>query len=277
MEKVFDIYDEFYSTDVRKDRTDVGYRLTKDLMQSRHELLLPPDAVRGKTVLDIGCCVAATGAWTLHHGAVHYRGVEIDDSFADQAERNLGKNFSSDQWEITRSSLESFLIEDDKIYDIIVAIGVVYAVIDTFDLIRKLSSRCSVLIIESQHPLSDWKHLLYPCFPPAIFPPAIRDRLLDKMDPIPLMEAVSSINIKPISMVKGQTGDYYREAYGSYPSMSALEILLSNEGFTTNTTPYEELKKRLPDLYGMRRFALVFNRSDQSRDYVTVSELLESE
>ena len=271
METVFDIYDEFYSTDVRKDRTDVGYRLTKNLMQSRHELLLPPDAVRGKTILDIGCCVAATGAWTLHHGAEHYHGVEIDDSFADQAEENLGNNFDNSRWKITRRSLETFLEQDDRTYDIIVAIGVVYAVIDTFDLIRKLSKKCSMLIIESQHPLYDWKRLLYPCFPPAI-----RDRILDKMDPIPLIESISSINIKPTSMVKGQTGDYYHDAYGSYPSMRALEILLSNEGFAVDYSAYEELKCRLPDLYGMLRFALVFTKNEATTAYVTVSELLET-
>jgi len=54
-----------------------GYSSDPEFVYERHALLLPADLLKGKRVLDLGSCNAATGAWVLSNGAAYYRGVEL--------------------------------------------------------------------------------------------------------------------------------------------------------------------------------------------------------
>jgi hypothetical protein len=56
---------------------------TADLLNRRHESMLPAHVVTGKSMLDIGCALAATGKWVLDRGAQAYVGVEPQKDYAD--------------------------------------------------------------------------------------------------------------------------------------------------------------------------------------------------
>jgi hypothetical protein len=55
---------EFVDTDPRNQRPEqIAYRIDTNFMQVRHEILLPKNTLKGKKVLDLGSCNAASGAW----------------------------------------------------------------------------------------------------------------------------------------------------------------------------------------------------------------------
>ena len=128
---VFDQYPDFITTDGRQYRTiPNSYKISNQLQTARHQTLLPLELVKGRTILDLGCCVGATGAWVLHHGAKKYTGIDLDQEFVTQSNTNLAKYFSEDKWNVIQSSIEDFLANNNKKYDIIVASGVIYAFIN---------------------------------------------------------------------------------------------------------------------------------------------------
>jgi hypothetical protein len=108
-------------------------------MTNKHEALLPRKIVEGKTVLDLGCCMGATGHWVLSQGAVHYTGIEFQKEYAESAQRLLNK-YHPGKAEIHQTSIEKWLMKPDlPMYDVVCLLGVIYSFVDYF-LILKLST-----------------------------------------------------------------------------------------------------------------------------------------
>ncbi len=77
--------EELLSTDWRRNRPQkFGFRMTDQKTIHKHQRLLPPELVKGKTILDIGSYISQTGDWCLNHGATKYTGVEIIKEFANK-------------------------------------------------------------------------------------------------------------------------------------------------------------------------------------------------
>jgi len=121
----FKKFPQFIETDVRTHRSVVPTSV--ELMEYRHAILLSKSLIAGKSILDIGCCVGATGAWALDNGAASYTGVEKQEKFVNIARQNLNECFSDKKWKIIHSDFRDFFENCDSKYDIIYAGGVIYS------------------------------------------------------------------------------------------------------------------------------------------------------
>lgn len=119
-------------------------------MHNKHSALLPEEIVRGKTVLDLGSCLGATGHWCLSMGATHYTGVEVQESYVETA-RPLFEQYHARKFLLLRTSIEEFLAESNSSYDIVCALGVIYVFTDFYSILKKISSMArETVVIESQ-------------------------------------------------------------------------------------------------------------------------------
>ena len=66
-----------------------GQDVTFEMMEARHKTMLPKEVCEGNSILDLGSCISASGAWALESGALFYTGVEISDDNYDSAYFNM--------------------------------------------------------------------------------------------------------------------------------------------------------------------------------------------
>jgi 2-polyprenyl-3-methyl-5-hydroxy-6-metoxy-1,4-benzoquinol methylase len=141
----FDNFPEFVSEDTRNNR--IWSPVTIDSLSNRQEATLPPELIKDSTVLDLGCCLGASGQWCLANGATHYTGVEVQPLLASKANQLLSKYWSQDQFIIQQQDILDFLSSNDKKYDVIVLVGVIYAFLDQFGLLKKITDICNKTIV----------------------------------------------------------------------------------------------------------------------------------
>jgi SAM-dependent methyltransferase len=150
----FSKFPEFVELDSRKDR---GFsQVTIDTLDKRHAAMAPEWLVNGKTVLDLGSCLGATGQWCLGHNASHYTGVEVQPELAQTSKTLLSKYWDSSKFEIVQEDLREFLdsqIQNNKKYDVIIMIGIIYAFLDTYGILDRVSKLSdNVIVIDSGYP-----------------------------------------------------------------------------------------------------------------------------
>jgi SAM-dependent methyltransferase len=154
MDNFFCDYQEFSDLDARRSR--YYGPITTETLNSRHEVMLPEYIVKNKTVLDLGSCLGASGHWSLGHGSTHYTGVEIQKPQSDISQKLLSKYWDSNKFSIISKDFIDFLdeaITEGKRYDIVLMIGVIYAFIDQYSLLEKVSKVCDkYLLIDSVYP-----------------------------------------------------------------------------------------------------------------------------
>jgi hypothetical protein len=126
--------------------------VTKLQMTAKHGTLLPEALVRGKTVLDLGCCLGATGHWCLFHGASHYTGVEFQPEYAEGARRLLNR-YHPDKTVIHQTSIEKFLSHPGTApFDIVCLLGVIYVFTDYYSILKSSAALAkSTIVIEGGH------------------------------------------------------------------------------------------------------------------------------
>lgn len=147
----FDQAPEFVDEDNRRFREENP--VSNNLMEAKHEALLPPDMVKGKTVLDLGCCLGATGHWCLSHGAAHYTGVEVQDDYVEGARRLLGK-YHPGKFTIEQMGIEKWLDSaGTRQFDIVCMLGVIYVFTDYYSILKACAKVCrDILVIEGMYP-----------------------------------------------------------------------------------------------------------------------------
>lgn len=167
-DNVFTRQSEFIDNDHRQHRlvydknipvaTGRSYVPTKEFMFTRHMVMLPPEMIKGKTILDVGSCYAATGAWCLDNGATHYTGLEPQKAFVNKSSELLKKYYDTNQFEIVENTIEEWTTS--KKYDIVIASGILYGVFDPYKFVEKLTLLATEnIIVESQHPFFAGKKL----------------------------------------------------------------------------------------------------------------------
>jgi hypothetical protein len=232
MLSVFQKYPQFITSDPRIDRIG-AYSVSADFMHSRHECFFNSEILENKTVLDLGCCVGATGAWVLSHGAKSYCGVEYHKDLSDIAKVNLSV-FDTASWQIINSSVESFFEENTDKYDIIIASGIIYAFFEPIPILKNIATRSNTIIIESIHPT------------------------IPGID----IETASVIAYKRQHMLYGinKTELCFNSAV---PSMMFIIDYMKHYGFSCDASVNNDLKKYLPAVYQNTRFGikLVKNRN----------------
>lgn len=156
MQNIFQLYPEFIDTDIRTLRQSdeiSSYNVNAMYQFQRHSVTMLPDNLTGLRVLDLGCCVGATGAWALHHGARRYVGVELQKNFCQLAEDNLTKHFPTHDWDILSQSFSEFFANNKEQFDLVVAFGILYNSIEIESLIRNLSQLdADLIVIDTQSP-----------------------------------------------------------------------------------------------------------------------------
>lgn len=145
-------FPQFITTDPRINRSGQAYKVDEFFMQDRHDCFFYNYDLTGKTVLDIGCCVGATGAYVLDKGAKFYHGIEYDDILSNQAANNFLNSFDQDQWKIDNDSIENFSKNNNTYYDVVVLSGVIYALFDCIPVLTTLCKNTNTVIIDGMHP-----------------------------------------------------------------------------------------------------------------------------
>ena len=257
-ENIFLEQSEFITLDPRsqrREREGSGYRVTPEFMYIRHEIIMPPELVKGNKILDLGSCLAATGAWSLAHGATFYQGVEIHEEFVNNSKTCLEKYYPQGNWSIAQQSIEEFLESSTEHFDILVASGILYGTEDPVKLLSFFARVADFLVIES---VQNQTILHSPCLTKETKQILLKDSGLKKY-----LENDSYIAVGEQSMVipVGKSIRYL----GFNPSMGAVRYILRTQGFECDTKPNDELGIKLTAQYNSgRRFALHFKRMPNS-------------
>ncbi len=131
----FDLCPGFYLSDNRKNRH--FNPVTKEMLIDKLGVLLPPEFVRGKRILDLGSCLGAAGQWALYYGALSYTGVELQERYAFESKKLLGP--WGGRASVHQQGIRDFIEEaEEEYYDIIVMAGVLYLFVDPFVIIEKM-------------------------------------------------------------------------------------------------------------------------------------------
>jgi SAM-dependent methyltransferase len=139
---------EFISKDNRTLRS--LNTITFEQMTKRHRVLFPDTFVKGKSVLDLGCCIGATGFWCLSAGASRYVGVETQKEYAEQGSLLLMKHFPKEKAELLHCSVEDFFEKNHEKFDIVCALGVMYAFVDYYSILKNIANTAKdSIVIES--------------------------------------------------------------------------------------------------------------------------------
>lgn len=198
----FDKNPEFYKKDNRRFRYQ--NRITKEFLEKKHSTILPEWRIYNKTILDIGSCLGATGQWCLFYGAKSYTGVEIQKRYCDISRQILSHHKS--KVNIFNMSFEEFLKNNNKTYDIVVLAGILFVLINPYELLKKVSLICNKYIVIDNH-----------------YPKLIVDNKIDKNASI--IEITESQGVNLSTKNKSLIGT------GSRISPSALKILMKTLGF----------------------------------------------
>lgn len=237
----FQKYPQFIETDIRINRYfPAGYNVNYKLMLERHQALLPESLIKGKSVLDLGCCVGATGAWALDLGAKNYTGVEMQKNFAEQAVQNLTQVFPHDRWEILEISIEQFFKTNTRKFDIVYAGGIIYSDLYYQDFVRNIAELANeAVVVESRIPSS---LKTYPTM------------LNQTADFVPIVEYIDDY-----AMVHEDQSNLKIRC--AIPSLGAIEMLLEDQGFGIDADSYHKLKtSNLQEGINLHRFGAIFNK-----------------
>ena len=235
---------EFIDTDPRNQRPEkIAYRIDSDFMRIRHEVLLPGEALAGKTVLDLGSCNGASGAWALSHGAKSYTGIELQEGYVNQSKENLAQYYSADQWNIEQVSIEEFLSKRSEKFDVIIALGVVHAFADVAGFLNALGARSQYNVIDGTHPRTIDRS--------AYLSKETKFRFLSAPDYAQFIEKEPFLAMQRtgMSLQSGQTVFYP----GYVPSMGFVEHIFQMAAFTSVAGINDRLKQRLPNVYSPRK------------------------
>lgn len=231
------IHQEFLDLDFRANRPpECGVPMNPNITIKKHEWLLPPEVIAGKSILDIGSFIGQTGDWCLNNGARMYTGVEISKEFADKSRELLGKYHAGEAFAIWNSGLEEFFAQNTGHYDIVFCWGVLFGHHDHAYVLRELAKRADHVIVESRHPKWMWRHDA---------DVIANDFWYDLEYAIPYSEWQTG----DMTMLAATNGSIKCTAANS--SIAALKVLMEINGFTANLDVYEKLKVEFPNNFGM--------------------------
>ena len=228
---------EFLETDWRKNRPQkYGFRMTDQKTLHKHQRLLPPELVKGKSILDIGSYISQTGDWCLNHGATKYTGVEIIKDFSDRGKELMQKYHTGENWNIVNCSLEDYFNNHKEKYDIIFCLGVSFSQIDHAWFIKNLCERCDHMALNWRHPKVMWNDNNK----------EISDELWKKLEyEIPYQEWQEDV----MTQTAGKNASVFCSSV--HTSIRAVQLLMKMNGFSSTTDSYEFFKTVMPEDMGM--------------------------
>jgi len=260
---IFETQPEWIQQDDRRHRHELvwspgkpdpslAYNINPEFMYHRHRVMLPPELIRGKTVLDVGSCMGATGAWCLSEGAAHYTGIEPLERYARPSEQLFRRYHQADRYDIRCCSLEQF--QADRQHDIVVASGVLYAVLDTQSFLKRIASLTrGTVIFDTVHPFNGYRRL---------FPTATPE------ERVKMSQMLSITQVSERIRMQGEMEGASVRITASMVSLQALIILMSELGFQYYPELYSRAEKEIPHYYDIRqhiRFMAEFRYVGQAK------------
>ena len=231
--------EEFLTSDWRRNRPPkYGLTMTDKKTIDKHEYLLPPEMIRGKTVLDIGSYISQTGDWCLNHGAKKYTGVEIIKEFADKGKQLMQKYHAGENWEIINCGIEDYFDNHKDRYDIIFCFGVLFSQMDHAWFVRNLTERADRITINGRHPKVMWNTHIKD----------MSDEFWRKLE-----YDIAYQEWQENEMTQTAESNASVRVTSAHTSMKAVQLLMKMNGFRSSTTSYDKLKKVMPDDIGMFR------------------------
>jgi len=233
---VYEKFPFFITSDPRRNRSgnEKKYTVDSTLMDLRHDSFFYDYDLTGKKILDIGCCVGATGAYVLDKGASFYHGIDFESSLVEIAKLNLSQSFPNKTWKVEQGSLEDFSKNNTEHYDVIVLSGVIYAVFDCIPILTDLAKNTDCLIVEGMHP-SFTKNI-----PEKVSMILKQFKLWEGF-----IENASFIEYDYLPMAINNTVVYY----GSRQSLGFINQFLNSLGFKGSGVVNHQLKDKIPYLY----------------------------
>ena len=230
---------EFLSEDFRTNRPlKLGLPMSDQITIHKHQQCLPPDVIKGKHILDIGCFIAQTGHWCLNNGAASYTGVEINPDFANKARELMTRYHSGQAWNIITSSLEDYYAAHNDKFDIVYSWNVLFYHHDHTWFLKQLAARGDRVIVSGRHPKVMWR--------------GVSDQFTDSYwhdfeYNIPYQEWQDRV----MTGVAGHQASLKNLSANS--SIAAVKLIMRTEGFSGSLSAYENLKKLVPEHFGMFR------------------------
>lgn len=265
--KIFEQQPDFIDRDPRSKQAD-DRAFTADAQQSRYEAWIPPEFLKGKSVLDLGCCCGAVGGYVLTHGASRYVGIEISSNLADIARENLVKYHAGKDHEILVSSAEDYLATSLDQFDFVIAAGILHGVTNVIAFIHQLSQIAKVVLIESVHPpMHAVDHLLK-----QIIELQGEDRTDEQKNNIFTMMSYVEFSL-PVLVLHDKGRMCLEDSESTVTnvmrpliSIGALKMLFNRLGFAEDVRPYRRLNSVLPKYFGYgRRFGMAFIKQTDAK------------
>jgi len=244
----FDQYPEFLP-DKSGDLTNISY--TRENALKRYSTWISNDEVKGLSFLDIGCQFAAVGAYVLHYGAAEYVGIDNKAKEALVAEENLRKYFKQKQWNIYRTSIEDFIGNNKKTFDVVFLGRILHGLsLNGNSILSDLSEICNCIIIESANPVN-----------------TAYDTIKAKYNVVDIeIEKYVEYEHSFVEYTDSSIGNFLNVLY----SLGFLKEYFLRLGFEIDYAPYEKIKKIFPEEYGigyinkknnpLKKFIIRFNR-----------------
>jgi hypothetical protein len=241
----FKLHPEFIEVDNRKNRPIIvpspekngpsySYNINPEFMFKRHQVMLPLDLIKGKSILDIGGCIGASGDWSLANGAKHYTNIEFYPECQELSKTLLSKYYSQNQYSVYDGSFSDFPI--DKKYDIVVAAGTLYGSFDVFKFVEKMTKLSNeFVIIDAVHPFNGYRRL----FPDAS--DADRKRVSQTLSIIQPSERIR----------QGIQSNKSLRVAASLVSITALKTMMKNHGFEYDESMYNQAELEIPEIYNV--------------------------
>jgi len=274
MATIFDDQLDFINRDPR---TEEGYAIawTAEEQEERYTAWIPPEYIKGKRILDLGCCGAAVGGYAMAHGAAHYTGVEMNDDLHRLSTENMTKYYAGKDWQILKISAEDFLNDPKDHYDVVIAAGIIHGVTNFVDFLLKIGTVADVAIIESIHPSMPFMNDIFSKLNPHLKTDEDRawaKSLVERLEfGYPVIEYSDTGR-----MILGETKGAVSNILRPLPSMVALKLIMNRLGFVEDIRPYVTLKKIQPKQFGPgRRFVIAFIRKEEPKA-MSFKELVET-
>ena len=251
----------------------VGF--TAEEQQLRYEAWIPPEKLKGASILDLGCCTGTAGGYALAHGAARYVGVEISKSLADIATQNFEEYHLGKNYEIVIKSAEDYLNTTTEQFDFVIASGIIHGVTEITPFLSKISKLGNTVVVESVHPkLKVFNDLINKL---AVDADDNLKKELFKMCYYVELQLPFAVYRDHGKMIMEDQHSTVTNILSPLVSIATLRMIFYRLGFDTNTDVYGNLIRALPQFFGYgKRFGISFTRSSDAKP-MSFSELFDSE
>ena len=243
MNNIFLEFPEFVETDPRTKRPAriAGlYTVTAEFQYVKHSISMPAELISGKSVLDLGCCTGATGAWALSNGATRYVGVELQEELANSSQKNMKLRFPDSDWEIVHSSFNKFFASNTEKFDIVVAFGVIYHGLHLEKFLKNIVALDpEYILVESIIPIGVMQLLQNIRLADKNGNTASGINIVHRLEDLPLIE------LKTTQGMAAETPGHRFSFMSAVPSKAAIQLLLWAENYEL----FSDLTKILRDLF----------------------------